>query len=665
MLFVVSLARRKPARRIILSACGALSLIAVFAFAAPPAPPPVRTVGNLVLDGVPDIPDALAERMQQYQNVRAAGLLDWDPNGQGVLISTRFGETNQLHFVQKPGGARTQLTFFPEPVRSAQWRPRVGDREALLSMDQGGAENDQLYLWRWRDGRSTLLTDGKSRHESAVWSRQGDRIAYTSNTRNGKDFDVYVMNPDDPATARRVIDLEGSWRITDWSPDGSKLLLLRYVSIEESHPFVLDLARRELTRLFPQPKKLVSYGTLQWGEGGRVWFLSDDGGELQQLGRREPDGQVKWFSAEIPWNVEDLDVSRDLRQVAFAVNEDGISRLYLLPPSGKPVRVGAVPEGLLTGLKWRPDGKELGLSVSTATTPGDVFSVDALGRKVARWTQSEVGGLPHETFVAPKLVRYPTFDQTNGKPREIPAFWYQPRAKQGRPARSPFVVHIHGGPEGQARPRFDPTIQFWVNELGVAVLVPNVRGSDGYGRSYLALDNGKLREDSVRDIGALLDWAATQPQLDATRAAVYGGSYGGYMVLASLAKYPDKLRAGVDVVGISHFVTFLENTKGYRQDLRRVEYGDERIPDMRAFLQAISPLTLADRIRAPLLVIQGANDPRVPASEAEQIVQAVRKNGVEVGYLLAKDEGHGFQKKGNRDVMGRAVVAFFERFLVP
>ena len=296
----------------------------------------------------------------------------------------------------------------------------------------------------------------------------------------------------------------------------------------------------------------------------------------------------------------------------------------------------------------------LGFTASGPTRTGDAWTLDLASGNTTQWTFSEIGGLDSSMFVAPELIEYESFDG-----RKIPAFYYRPRGE----GPFPVAIDIHGGPEAQAQPWFSSTRQYLLNEAGVAVLVPNVRGSSGYGRSYLALDNGYLREDSVKDIGALLDWLAQQTELDKDRVLVQGGSYGGYMVLAALVHYGDRLQAGIDVVGISNFVTFLENTKEYRQDVRRAEYGDERDPEMRAFLESISPLNHVDRIQSALLIGQGANDPRVPQSEADQMVAAVRKAGHDAWYFLAPDEGHGFAKKRNRDLWKRVSVLFVEQAL--
>jgi dipeptidyl aminopeptidase/acylaminoacyl peptidase len=661
------------------------------ATAARPTQPPAparRTVGQLVLDGVPEAADGLRQRVLQYTGARSARLADWSPDGRGLLILTRFGETAQLHSVATPLGARSQWTFLDEPVSAAVVRPQPSAAssppEIVLSVDKGGSEFYQLWWLRRVSGESVRLTDGKSRHESPRWSADGRRLAFAGTARNGKDFDIYVWDApvvgsaDAPAPPRRIADLQGNWRIADWSPDARNLILVKFISIEQSELYILDTASGQVTPLLADwHGKTVAIGGAQYGPSGEIWLTSDWQADVLRLGRLGKDGEVTWVTANIPWKVEDFQISAQGR-VAFLVNEDGWSRLYTLGSTGAPQLTQGVPAGVASGLRWRADGDALALTVASATSPGDVWTVtwpqSPVARKgapvrsaaggaapvVQRWTESEVGGLDAASFVSPQLVRYPTFDRVDGRVRQIPCFVYKPRGK----GPFPFVVHIHGGPEGQARPGFDPSIQYWLRELGVAVLVPNVRGSDGYGKAYLALDNGKLREDSVADIGALLDWARTQPDLDPQRAAVYGGSYGGYMVLASLVKYGDRLRAGIDIVGISNFVTFLENTQAYRRDNRRAEYGDERDPAMRDLLQRISPLTHANRIRSQLMVVQGANDPRVPVGEAEQIVAAVRAAGKSVWYLLARDEGHGFQKKSNRDEMVQSVVQFWQQHLL-
>ncbi|MBM4342819.1 MAG: S9 family peptidase [Deltaproteobacteria bacterium] len=655
---------------------------ATAANAAPPPPAPaaptVRQQGNLRLDGVPETPPELVVRALQYSNARPLRLVDWLPDGRGLLVATRFGETSQLHHVAAPLGMRAQWTFGQEPVAFAAVRPLTGPlagpqgdptAEAAIGIDVGGSEFYQLFHFRRADGKLARITDGKARHESPQWSRDGKHLAFVGTGRNGKDFDLYLWTPgpdlDAPPAPKLAKELVGNWRVTDWSPDGQKVLLLHFLSIEEAEIFECTLQSGDLrpVRADKEGKK-AAYGTARYGEAGAIWVTTGVDAEFQRLVRVAADGSAVAVTANIPWKVEEFDVSEDGRKVALHVNEDGWARLYVLDDKLRPVLVPGLPDGVLSGMRWRPDGKALAVSLTGASTPGDVWVVgwesDKKPPTVARWTQTETGGLPPQVFTAPKLVHYPTFDMAGGRRRQIPCFAYKPAGK------GPFatVIHIHGGPEGQARPWFDPAVQFWVRELGIAVLVPNVRGSDGYGKSFLELDNGKRRQDSVADIGALIDWVATQPDLDSKRVAAYGGSYGGYMVLASLVQYGDRLKAGIDIVGISNFVTFLENTQAYRRDSRRAEYGDEREPGMREFLHQISPLTHANRIRSRLFVVQGANDPRVPQSEAEQVVRAVRAAGQPVWYMLALDEGHGFAKKSNRDALIAAVAHYWKTHLL-
>lgn len=618
--------------------------------------------GNLVMEGIPEIPERVQNRLLQYQNTRSAGLADWLPSGGGMLISTRFGETSQIHVVKVPGGARNQITFFEEPVTGAAVSPSPAIDGFVFGRDVGGSEFYQLFFFDFETGDNIMLTDGKSRNGGARWSNKGDRFAFFTTRRNGQDWDIHVMDMGQPGVSQPVLEEGGTWFVADWSPDDNALLVVRYVSATESHPHILDLSTGALTRLNPTDEK-VAYGAAAFSKDGRgIYFTSDEGSEFKRLRYYDLEtGDITVLTEHIPWDIEDIDLSDDGRYLAFTANEDGVSVLRVLDISTmKEVPLPDIPLGVIRGLSFTPDGATLGLVLETPTSPADVYAVDLAGVKLVRWTYSEIGGLRSETFCVPKLIRYETFDKVDGKPRTIPAFYYKPKGE----GPFPVLIDIHGGPEAQAFPDFSAMVQYFVNELGVAELVPNVRGSSGYGKSYLQLDNGFKREDSVKDIGALLDWIAARPELDADAVAVIGGSYGGYMVLATMANYNDRLRAGIDIVGISNFVTFLENTQDYRRDLRRVEYGDERDPDMRDFLMRISPTANASKISKPLFVAQGLNDPRVPVTESEQMVDVIRKNGGTVWYMLAKDEGHGFRKKSNRDYFRCAAVLFLEDYLL-
>jgi dipeptidyl aminopeptidase/acylaminoacyl peptidase len=619
-----------------------------------------KEVGALIIDGIPDVPAETLERLNQYQNTRSAGFAGWDAAGKGILILTRFGETSQVHHVAGPGGDRQQLTFTREPIAEADVDPaRPGG--FFYGQDIGGGEFEQYYFFDRKTGRATLLTDGKSRNNDLLVSRKGGQYAYVSTRRNKKDFDFYIgSSVDGPQGTRLVKEVEGQWHPLDWSPDDTRLLVQKEISINESYLYVMDARSGEMQPINPREGVKISHATGQFTPDGKsVLYTSDEDSEFQRLVRYDLAGGKKTvLTPDVKWDVTKLETSRDGKWLAYTVNEGGASALYLAPlATPAKARRLSVPPGVIGNFDFDPAGKRLAYQLSSAASSSDVFVFDLpAAQKPVQWTQSEVGGLPREVFVTPSLIEYPTFD---GK--QIPAWIYKPRTT-GK--KLPVVVLIHGGPESQYQPAFSSLIQYWVNELGVAVVAPNVRGSAGYGKSYLLLDNGFAREDSVKDIGALLDWIAKQPDLDATRVAVDGGSYGGYMVLATITMYPERIRCAVDVVGISNFVTFLEKTESYRRDLRRAEYGDERDPKMREFLTKTAPLTNAAKIKSPLFVVQGANDPRVPINESEQMVQTVRKNGGKVWYLVGKDEGHGFKKKTNVDYYNAATSLFFETHLL-
>jgi dipeptidyl aminopeptidase/acylaminoacyl peptidase len=626
--------------------------------------------GNLVMEDIPPIPQSIVADLNRYQNTRSAGFRGWDKDGEGIFVSTRFGDVSQVHYVGQPGGARTQLTFFDEPIGGLTRQPD-GSR-MVFTMDAGGSEFSQIFLLDPTGMEdAAMLTDGESRNGAVVWDKTGKHIAYQSTRRNGASNDIWMMEVDNPETAEVVLESpDGTWwGGVDFAPDNSQLLVVNYVGNMDSRVHLLDLESGNLRMLAGDPENGGSNFPMGFDhEGNGFYYVTDRYGEFQQLAWQslEEGADPVIITKDIPWHVEGGDLSEDGKRGAFTVNENGFSRLYLLDPSNNRYRaVEGLPTGTVGSLEFSPDGSRLGMTLNTSQTPSDSFTLE-LGRgalnhgDITRWTFSEVGRLDTDAFVVPELVSYPTFDSGKGGPDSIPAWVYKPESK----GPHPVVIVIHGGPEGQARPSFSSTYQMWVQKLGAAVVRPNVRGSAGYGKHYLSLDNGFKREDSVKDIGALLDWIETQPDLDQDRVAVFGGSYGGYMVLASAVHYSDRLSAAVDIVGISNFVTFLENTQSYRRDLRRVEYGDERDPAMRKHLEAISPLNSVEKINVPMFVVQGQNDPRVPVTEAEQIVKALRENGQPVWYMNALNEGHGYRKKENADIYQQATVMFLQEHLI-
>jgi len=624
--------------------------------------------GQLILQGIPPIPESLVARLNQYQNVRSAQFIDWTPGG-GMFILTRFGLLEQIHQVDFPGGARHQLTYFEEPISEVVRQP--DGPQLALTMDKGGSEFSQIFLLDPGTAVARMVSDGASRNARLVWDRAGERLAYQTTRRNGRSNDIWLMDVRNPETAAPAWEASDDhwWGPVDFSTDGKLLLVQEYVGATDSRVHLLDLVSGEKRLVAGDPDYPSANRAIVFDRKNKGFYLISNsrglGAELawQSL---TPGTPPEFITTSIPWDVTEFVLSEDGRRAAFTTNEDGISMLYLLNTwTNHFTRVRNMPIGVISGLSFHHDNRRLAMNFSTAQTPSDAF-VMQLGRSpndvefLQRWTFSEVGGLDTRDFIQPELVRYPTFDRQNDEARTIPAFIYRPKGK----GPHPVIIYIHGGPESQYRPAFSSTFQMWLGELGAAVIAPNVRGSLGYGNEYLSLDDGYLREDSVKDIGALLDWIATQPELDANRVAVYGGSYGGYMVLAAAVHYSDRLEAAVDVVGISNFVTFLENTQDYRRDLRRREYGDERDPAMRAFLHQISPLNNVGKIDVPLLVVQGQNDPRVPVTESEQIVGALRQRGKPIWYINALNEGHGYDRKENRDVYQQAATMFLQKYLV-
>ncbi len=611
----------------------------------------------------------MTERLARYMNGRDARFMDWQPDG-SLLVGTRFGDVEQVHRVTSPMGSREQLTFYPDPVSVAA----ANTNGFVFLKDKGGDENSQIYYYKNADKSIRLLTDGKSLNGSPVWAHDGKRVAFHSNARDGVSYDIYVTDVDSNTAPRLAVGgQQDTWYPLDWSPDDTKLLLWKYVSINESYLFVADVntgivkpiegdaengSKSKRERLNKKGDDKVSIKAAQFAPDGRgVYVVTDESSEFAQLKYYDPITQEKRLVSPegAQWDVDAFDVSPDGRYVAYVINEDGRSRLTVIDNQMKlELSPPGIPDGRIRELTFDKQGKRLAFSAESAQSPRDVYVYDLAKSAIERWTKSEAGPVDNSTFVTPELVHYPTWDRVAGKQRSLSAFLYKPKTA----GPHPVLIHIHGGPEEQYRPGYEAFFQFLVNELGYAVIAPNVRGSAGYGKTFLKLDNGVLREDSVKDIGSLLIWIGVQPMLDRDRVVVMGGSYGGYMSLATLVSYSDRLRGGIDVVGISNFNSFLKNTSAYRQDLRRQEYGDERDPKMRAFFNRISPFNNATAIRKPLLVVQGLNDPRVPASESEQMVARVRANGERPGISPPRMRGTGSGRSRIATITSRRLRRF-------
>jgi len=649
----------------------ALSLAALAALAAgtvcaqePVFPAPAA----MVLENVPPVPASVAASIGRYNDFKPTAFATWHPKKLEMILVRRHNNTPQLFGIAKPGAPLTLLTDYPEPVRGARYQPRLGNYY-IFNKDVGGNEVFRSYRRDAGSAEAVPVTPDGQRVQSTSLSQKSGRMVYVTvpvNRQGSNDqivSTVSLVDPQHPESARKLTELPGGgWSGFRFSPDDRQLVYTEYVSANESYLWLMDLESGKSRRITSKDgEQTIAYAGADFSHDGKgLYTVTDRGAEFKRLTYVDLKTMKHTaLTADIPWDVEDLDISHDGKLIAMVINEDGMSVLRLMRTRDhKMLPVPKLPVGTIGGVEWHGDGRHLALSLASSTSPSEVYSVDIKTNAVTRWTTHEKMAVDASAFVAPTLERWKSFDG-----RSISGFVYRaPAAKF--PGKRPVLINIHGGPEAQFQPGFQGRSNYYTDEMGVTVIYPNVRGSSGYGKSFLKLDNGRLREDSVKDIGALLDWIATQPDMDAQRVAVSGGSYGGYMSLAVSTNYADRIAAAIDVVGVSNFVTFLEKTESYRRDLRRVEYGDERDPEMRKFLEAIAPANNAARIKKPLFVIQGKNDPRVPYQEADQIVATVKGGGTPVWYMTANDEGHGFGKKANADYQFFASIDFLRTYLL-
>jgi dipeptidyl aminopeptidase/acylaminoacyl peptidase len=607
--------------------------------------------------------------IERYLNIRAASSPTLDARGERVAFLLNVTGTAQVWSVAAAGGWPEQLTFYTDRVDFVRWSP---DGTGLLfGKARGGDENAQLY-WMSTDGAQVRqLTDApRIRYNFGAWSADGRRISYASNKRNPNFFDIYTM---DVATGQEslVYQQDGSNGAVAWSPDSRFIVVSRAsdtLSLDNDL-YLVEVATRGVTHLTPHTGA-TQYGNVHFTRDGRALILSTNlDREWLSLARMDLQTRKIEIVDDTPWDIDATAISDDGQLFAYTINRDGFSELYVrrLNAAGVPAKrdapVALPGKGVVGGLEFSGDGRKLALVFNGARYNADVWLYELKTRKLQQVTRSSRAGIPQSSFVEPQLIRYKTFDG-----REIPAWYYRPvsagnaRTDKGSTqfAPLPVIVSVHGGPEGQERPSFNPTYQYFLSR-GYAVLAPNVRGSTGYGKTYTHLDDVKLREDSVKDLAAAVEWLKTSGTADARRIAVMGGSYGGYMTLAAITLYPDLWAAAIEMYGISNFETNLRNTSGYRRRQREREYGT--LAGDLEFLRSVSPIYKVNRIKAPLLVFQGKNDPRVPYTESEQIVKALRERNAPVEYTLFDDEGHGFVKLTNRLVVYPKIVDFLERHM--
>jgi len=624
------------------------------AAAAPTALVPRTT---LLFDGIPRANVQLAERLHAYLAARQARLLDWSPAGQ-LLIATRFGNVDELHLVAAAGGERRQLTFGSEPVRDAWFSPDPWQEAFVFSRDSGGNGQYQLYYQSLKSPLAHRLTDGNADNGAVVWSNSGHEFAFLSAAPGGGGESIAVLAPRSGAAARVVVAGDGAfWVPLDWSPDDRRLLVSKAVAPGEAHLYVVDLDSGKQQELEPHAPN-GAIGAARFSRDGQgVYMISDRDSEFRQLRYVNLfTGESRVVAAAAAADVREFALSRDGHYLAYVLDQGGSDRLATvdlraqrdLPAAPLPSPV------LIDSLRFDADGKRLALCFSAADRPRDAYVLDLADNRLTAWTRSEAGGVDVKKFVGARLTHYPTFDSVDGRPREIPVYLFEPAS----PGPHPVLIVFHGGPDAAFRPVFDPWIQYVVNELGFAVVAPNLRGSTGYGKGFAALDDGRLREDAVKDIGTLLVWLQQQSDLDAKRVVVSGRSYGGYLALAALANYSDRLRGGVDMAGMTDLIGYLDAAPPYRQAWRRAEFGDERVADMRLFLRDISPLASADRIGKPVLIVHGENDPQVPVAQAQEMVDLLRSHKTRVWFLRAADEGHEFTRLSDLEAYYTAFAQF-------
>jgi dipeptidyl aminopeptidase/acylaminoacyl peptidase len=591
----------------------------------------------------------LAYEFARYLKVRGAWGAGWSPDGLRVSFLTEITGVPQVWEVSAEGGWPEQLTFQEERISGAEYSPV--ENKILFGMDAGGNERSQLFLLE--NGLVTNLTrEPEAIHYSGGFSPDGSRVAYTATRRNGTDFDVFVQDVGAEAGEPQAAWEPGGYHtVACWGPDGSSLIVSRHRSNVNNDLYRLDLASCEAKLLTPhEGDARFSAANVIPGEEG-LFLATDRDGDFVRLARLDLSTLDLTYLTPDDRDVESVELSRDGRYLVASRNVEGYSDVLLFNGRGRRMPDPGVPECIAGGFAFSPDSKRLAFTLTGPGRNPDVWTLDLTSGEARRLTRSSKAGIPSRSFRRPRLVRYPTFDA-----REVPALFYEPEAGSS-PADTPVVVNVHGGPESQSRPAFAPVTQYLLHR-GYGAFFPNVRGSTGYGKAYTHLDDVRLRMDSVNDLAHAAYWLRDRGH---ERVGVMGGSYGGFMVLAALTEDPELWSAGVDIVGIANLVTFLENTGSYRRGLREPEYGS--LETDREFLESISPIHKADNIAAPLMVIHGKNDPRVPVGEAEQIVDRVRGNGGAVEYLLYEDEGHGLAKLKNRLDAYPKIVAFLDRHL--
>jgi len=614
---------------------------------------------NLEVVGVPPVPASLVSDVAPYTQAYGLPLADWDPVKREIWLKGLSSMT-WISKVKAPGANPDNSSIYIQSpgIYDVYFQPQY--KYLAYTKDTDGNETFQLYLYEINGGDSKQLSDGKSRNTEPVWSNAGDQIVYSSSPLGADGVNLRVLNPFEPKTDRLLVQSSGSYlKAFAWSPDDKQVVFCDFLSNTTSTLWLIDVSSGNKVLLSPRTDEAESYDYPQFTKDGKgVLVRTDHGSDVRRIARIDlASRKITYVPSGSRWDVDEFQLSPDGKTIAFTTNEDGISRLHLFDViTSKEAPAPIIPLGVISDLKWHSNSTDLGFNFKSPRGANDVYAIRLPPLKADLWAKSVSDGVDPEKFALPELIHWTTFDN-----RSLSAFLYRPPVKFT--GKRPVIIDIHGGPEEQYRPIFGYEHNYFLNELGVVKIYPNVRGSSGYGKKFLKLDNGLLREDAVKDIGALLDWIKTQPDLDADRVMIEGASYGGYLALSTAYAYSDRIRGTISDSGISNLATFVARTEGWRRGLQRSEFGDERDPKTKQFMERIAPLNNANKIKKPLLLIQGQNDPRVPVGEMTTLVAATKQH-IPVWYVLAKNEGHGFTQLNNRNYRLYATILFVKEFLL-
>lgn len=612
------------------------------------------------LEGVPPIPAEVHDAIASYGDYRQGTLLAWHPTERRILIETTFGNVPQIHEVRGPGAARTQLTFFRDgiPANSPAWYSPDG-RSVLLRKDIAlGAEDIHLFRYDFDTGAVTRITEGVTKAGVPVWAHRTPLIAYDSTRRDGKNRDIWIVNPADPKTSRLVAEMQGTWNVLDWSPDDTVLLVREIVSPTEHYLWRVSVADGERKPFTQRGGKPVAWAGAQIDRSGRYAYA---------LGNLNSDSPRVWridlssgrWTAVTPEGelVEGFALSPDGKLLAVVFDSDPVSELRLLDAGTGRMRTRPqLPAGIIRNLYWSPKSTEVAFTFQGARTFRDVYSVDVQGTKLERWTTSETAAGNLTALPEAEVIKYKSFDGL-----EISAVLYRAASRFSGPR--PVIVNVHGGPVDRERPRNIGRSNHFRNDLGVSIIYPNIRGSSGP-RNFDRLDNARLREHAIKDIGSLLDWIATQPHLDKNRVMVAGGSHGGYIALASTLFFGDRIRAAACIYGMTDLVDFLETTDISRFENRVGEYGDPSDPDMRKFLNSISPLPNVEKVKVPVFLVHGKNDSRIRVGQIERFAKALKAQGTPAWLMVLENQGHQGMNRAQADYSNAAWVVFAKQYLL-